>query len=757
MITKIKLHNVATYKNQVEINDLKKVNFFFGNNGCGKSTIARLFYEFSNNHILTNSFIQCSIENFDRTNESILVFDQDFIQRNFYTNKDLDGIFSLDEKNEELDEKIKNENEIISTAKVKISEKRESIENIQKQREKLKENILETCFKYNRKFKRDFNKIDLGGRKETFYQTLVEKNQNTLTIKSITYLTEKYKRFHVEELIRINDKLSLRTFEHIIELEAKINKLLNEIIVGSNDVSIAPLVEKLNNSSWVEQGINFLDKEKDNQQCPFCQESTITQDLLIQFEKYFDTTREEKLNKIKQIFSDYKDLISNFDKELQTLSNQKIVSSKVLNLQNIIQKISFDNQVEFQRKLDKPNEKKQIKSVNDLKESVNEINSIITNHNLEVENIKQNQSELKDDLWYYIADQIKNNIIDYQAKDNTYALEIEKYEKELKTLKDNITLSMGKVKEWQTQTVNTQKAIDNINDLLLKNNFSGFKIEKKESENNITKYYILREEETIENHVFKTLSEGEKNFIAFLYFYQLCLGTNDSDNSTKKKIILIDDPVSSMDSQVLFFVSTLIRRLIAKKGKGKDQHGNNLIYQLKNENIEQVFILTHNIFFYKEVALAFGGRICYSTSYFNIKKINNKSVIEKINDYKSIAFNDYHLLWQEIKKDNSQNISIALMNNMRRIVESYGNFMGLINDVNLWDLKNDIPEDSTENLIITALISQMQDGSHRVSTNDEIYFTRISEEPKEVALKSFQMLFENIGGKTHYDKMMEIC
>ncbi|AZB35869.1 hypothetical protein EG351_21305 [Chryseobacterium bernardetii] len=652
---------------------------------------------------------------------------------------------------------MKNENEIISTAKVKISEKRESIENIQKQREKLKENILETCFKYNRKFKRDFNKIDLGGRKETFYQTLVEKNQNTLTIKSITYLTEKYKRFHVEELIRINDKLSLRTFEHIIELEAKINKLLNEIIVGSNDVSIAPLVEKLNNSSWVEQGINFLDKEKDNQQCPFCQESTITQDLLIQFEKYFDTTREEKLNKIKQIFSDYKDLISNFDKELQTLSNQKIVSSKVLNLQNIIQKISFDNQVEFQRKLDKPNEKKQIKSVNDLKESVNEINSIITNHNLEVENIKQNQSELKDDLWYYIADQIKNNIIDYQAKDNTYALEIEKYEKELKTLKDNITLSMGKVKEWQTQTVNTQKAIDNINDLLLKNNFSGFKIEKKESENNITKYYILREEETIENHVFKTLSEGEKNFIAFLYFYQLCLGTNDSDNSTKKKIILIDDPVSSMDSQVLFFVSTLIRRLIAKKGKGKDQHGNNLIYQLKNENIEQVFILTHNIFFYKEVALAFGGRICYSTSYFNIKKINNKSVIEKINDYKSIAFNDYHLLWQEIKKDNSQNISIALMNNMRRIVESYGNFMGLINDVNLWDLKNDIPEDSTENLIITALISQMQDGSHRVSTNDEIYFTRISEEPKEVALKSFQMLFENIGGKTHYDKMMEIC
>lgn len=64
---------------------------------------------------MTDSFSQCSIDGLDRLNENILVFDQEFIQRNFYINKDLDGIFSLDEKNEEIDEKIKNENEKIST------------------------------------------------------------------------------------------------------------------------------------------------------------------------------------------------------------------------------------------------------------------------------------------------------------------------------------------------------------------------------------------------------------------------------------------------------------------------------------------------------------------------------------------------------------------------------------------------------------------------------------------------------------------
>lgn len=747
MITKIKLHNIATYKSQVEINDLKKVNFFFGNNGCGKSTIARLFYEFYNNNILTNSFSQCSIENFDRTNESILVFDQDFIQRNFYINKDLDGIFSLDEKNEELDEKIKNENEIISTARVNISEKKESIENIQKQREKLKENILETCFQYNRKFKRDFNKIDLGGRKEIFYQTLLEKNQNTFTIKSITYLTEKYKKFHVEELIRINDKLSLRTFEYIIESETKINKLLNEVIVGSNDVSIAPLVEKLNNSSWVEQGIIFLDKEKDKQQCPFCQESTITKDLLIQFEKYFDTTREEKLNKIKQTFSDYKNLISNFDKELQTLSNQKITSSKILKLQNIIQQISFDNQVDFQRKLDKPNEKKQIKSVNDLKEYVNEINSIINNHNLEVENIKQNQSELKDDLWYYIADQTKKSIIDYQIEDDTFEVEIEKLKKELKNLIDNTTLSIEKVKEWQSQTVNTQDAVDQINDLLIKNNFTGFKIIKIETENKIDKYYISREDDASqEENIFKTLSEGEKNFVAFLYFYQLCLKTNNTENSAKKKIIVIDDPVSSMGSQNLFFVSTLIRGLIANNKKGGGSAND-----FRNQNIEQLFLLTHNSYFYKEISFDKGGTyICKANSHYLIRKDKNLSSISERIKYDNVSFSEYERLWNELRNDNISNVS--MLNCMRRILETYVNFIGLGKDI--WNTLSEIDENDNNYWIYRSLLSMLHDGSHKINPNEEMYYQETDDLIKNNIKSIFENLFNQIG-REHYKMMMQ--
>lgn len=748
MITRIKLNQVASYKNLVEINDLKKVNFFFGNNGSGKSTVARLFYEFSNSDTLIDSFNQCSIEGFDRTNETILIFDQEFIQRNFYINKDLNGIFSLDEKNEELEENIKNENEIISNTTNTILEKKENLENLQKQKDQLKEDILETCFKYNRKLKKDFNKIDLGGRRELFYQKLIQTNQSTFTSKSISYLTQKYKKLHIDELIKINNNLSLKTLEKIIDLETDINELLSEIIVGSNDVSIAPLIEKLNNSSWVEQGIIFLDKEKNNQPCPFCQESTITKDLLNQFEKYFDTTREEKLNKIKQIFSDYKNIVSSFDTELQNISNQKIVSSKVLKLQNIIQKISFGNQNEFRNKLDKPNERKQIKSINGLKQSVDEINSIINTHNLEVDNIKQNQSELEDDIWNYIADQVKKDLNDYQIKDNTYEIEIENFEKVLKTLKDNITLSIEKVNDWQTKTVNTQDAVDQINDLLIKNNFIGFKIVKKKTENEIDKYYISRDDnESKDENVFRTLSEGEKNFIAFLYFYQLCLKTNDTKNSAKKKIIVIDDPVSSLGSQNLFFVSTLIRGLIVNNKK----NGGGSANDFRNSNIEQVFLLTHNSYFYKEISFDKGGNyICKANSHYLIKKDKNSSIISPKIKYDNVTFSEYERLWNELKYDNISNVS--MLNCMRRILETYVNFIGLGKDI--WNTLSEIDENDNNYWIYRSLLSMLHDGSHKINPNEEMYYQETDDFVRENIKSVFEKLFSLIG-KEHYNMMMQ--
>ncbi len=59
----------------------------------------------------------------------------------------------------------------------------------------------------------------------------------------------------------------------------------------------------------------------------------------------------------------------------------------------------------------------------------------------------------------------------------------------------------------------------------------------------------------------ETLSEGEKTFITFLYFYHLLKGSNTESGITENRIVVFDDPVSSLDSDILFIVSSLIKKL----------------------------------------------------------------------------------------------------------------------------------------------------------------------------------------------------
>src|SRR5690606_25779703 len=100
-----------------------------------------------------------------------------------------------------------------------------------------------------------------------------------------------------------------------------------------------------------------------------------------------------------------------------------------------------------------------------------------------------------------------------------------------------------------------------------------------------------------------------------------------------------DDPVSSLDSDVLFIVSSLIRRVCQdiKAGSG---------------HIKQVLILTHNIFFHKEVSFN-AEKEGWNPSYSVIKKHDTTSLIER--HTKNPISTSYELLWSEIKNQASSN------------------------------------------------------------------------------------------------------
>ncbi len=102
MLKSISIDKVASYKNKVSLITDKKINLIYGLNGAGKSTFSNYLYDRND-----SNYKDCSIDGLDSDHE-ILVYNNNFIQENFFEADDLKGIFTLSKENKEAEIKISN-------------------------------------------------------------------------------------------------------------------------------------------------------------------------------------------------------------------------------------------------------------------------------------------------------------------------------------------------------------------------------------------------------------------------------------------------------------------------------------------------------------------------------------------------------------------------------------------------------------------------------------------------------------------------
>ena len=91
--------------------------------------------------------------------------------------------------------------------------------------------------------------------------------------------------------------------------------------------------------------------------------------------------------------------------------------------------------------------------------------------------------------------------------------------------------------------------------LLRDSGFEGFEIIKSDAAKDA--YKVVRPDKKVAIR----LSDGERHFLSFLYFYSQVKGCNP-DGTRKDKIVVIDDPVSSLDGNALFIISSIVREMI---------------------------------------------------------------------------------------------------------------------------------------------------------------------------------------------------
>ena len=732
MIEKIEIKKVASYNSTgIEITNLKKVNFIYGANGCGKTTISNFLHNASD-----TKFENC-IVNWKNTQElKTLVYNKEFRERNFGKGK-IGGVFTLGEATTEQIATINKKVEELKVIKTDGTKKRETLNTQIQKKETLENSFKETSWtRIYKKYENTFKEAFTGSlQKESFKNKLLsEFSSNTKALLTFEELTEKAKTIFgkVPQNITLINTI---TFERINEIEN--NPIWRKIIVGKADVDIAKLIQKLNINDWVNQGRNYI--QEDNT-CPFCQQETITENFKKQLEDYFDETYLSDLNTIKTLKEEYNSLMNNFVNELNNIeANQKVIPETKLNLERFSAYLktlisqNTTNGEYLSNKSKEPSRSVELISVKEQLDLITELivnaNTEITKHNNIVANFTTEKNSLTQSIWKYIIEEFRTEIAKFNTDNNGLQTGNTVLQGQLTAkLTEHNTLDL-EIKNLSKNVTSIQPTINEINRLLKSYGFLSFKIEPSSEEGF---YQIQREDGTIAE---ATLSEGEITFITFLYYLQLAKGGSLVENVNDERILVIDDPISSLDSNVLFVVSTLIKDIIKSI---KSDRG----------NIRQIILLTHNVYFHKEVSFIDGRtKFCRETNFWILRKNDKFTNIQSFimeNPIKS----SYELLWQELKSENVKS-SITVQNIMRRIIENYFKLLGKNGDDDL--IQKFTTKEEQE--ICSSLISWINDGSH--SINDDL-FVELQDRTIENYKKVFKDIFVLTNHEGHFNMMMGI-
>jgi wobble nucleotide-excising tRNase len=726
MINSLHLKKVATYDDTgIAFLELKKINFIYGSNGSGKTTITKFLYAPGN-----GIFANCQAKWAGSLPLKTEVYNKEFRDRNF-SRGDIDGVFTLGQATKEQEEKIESLKEqrkkIIDEGKIK----KDSIEKLNTQLLSLEDQFREEVWtsiykKHESYFKEGFR--GFMNNKEVFKtKFLQEAEVNSSVLRDL----DKLKSHSVTILGSkpvVMDLIGIIGYEGICNIES--DNIWNKKIIGKTDVNIAALIQRLNMNDWVNRGRAFL---SENETCPFCQQETITNGFRRQLEEYFDETFVLETKKVKQLAASYnmftKNLLNHLASIEETQQNNPSSKLKLDLLSAYVKTLEslFENNItqinikdkEPSRTVDIKDSQSQLDKIIEL---VKEANIEIDKHNLIANNFEKSKKELISCIWKYVTEDFKVITEDYLKNKNNLQKGILGLETKHKDLAVTYRKIHAKIIEESKNLTSVQPSVDQINMTLRSYGFNNFMIVPSISETN--KYQIQREDGELAAN---TLSEGEVTFITFLYFLQLVKGSIKQEDISVERILVIDDPISSLDSSILFVISSLIRSLLSDIRSGKG-------------NIKQLILLTHNVYFHKETSFISSSiKECKDTHYWILRKQTKHTTLQHYG-MKNPIQSSYELLWREIK-NRTECSTISIQNTMRRILENYFKILGGISENNIIDLFEILEERE----ICRSLMLWINDGSHSIP--DDIFIER-----QDDIIEKYYQVFKKIFALTRHDQ-----
>lgn len=672
MISKInKIKNFGIFQNFTFDSSLAtfgKYNLLYGWNGSGKSTLSRLFrcFELKEKH---SDYINAEFEIED---DNSTVYDESF------ENTPLLKVFNTDFINDNLEleqgktkpiiwighenKKLKDEIEVI---KNKIQEKSDNPKNgLIIKSEKLNQNTVK---KYNtfsdigREIKTQFLGTMFASRYVNYNRVNAEKVWSQIDKTQLkSYILDKSTIESSKSKIQIGNKkdeidytLNHLSFEDYNDLRLKIRETIHKSITET--VTIDRLSKHEDINEWVKIGKNLHEKYE-SKVCEYCG-NIIDSERINDLDKHFSKAYENLMSEIQEKL----ELLNHFFIKRIEFDKSKLYSSDYAKCDKVVDQLNIklneiNKQLETYQGLLLKKQKSPFSSIGfeisydtqpitQFNTLVDEFNDLLLNHNKKIEEYDKiaNEARILLEMHYVVSAAISKDLVKTIS-------EISGLTKETEEIESEIEILTKQKEEKERELANDRLALDEININLER--FLG-RDEIKLSRIETGGYELKRSGRPAKN-----LSEAEKTAIALVYFIAKL---KENDNKIEDTVIVLDDPISSFDSNHLFHANYFIKE--------------------ECQSANQLFVLTHNFHFFS--LLKDWATVTLGTQYYSVKaKMNGtvrKGIIENADNMIKHFSSEYHFLFAEIKKyieatDKSYLNTHVISNLCRQLLESFLTF-----------------------------------------------------------------------------------
>jgi len=717
---------------ETTIGPLKPVNFLFGSNGSGKTTISRALAD-------PGQFAGTTLTwNWTTRPLGIKVYNSDYVKATLQLAANLPGVFLLGEESADVRAEIDaltGPVGSIATEQKRFDELDGSLKSKVSEIAKAHEGLKAVAWSNRTKVPAELSKMFVGynNSQEKLLKRLLEiaaAHPNSI---------ETFDALKAEASAVLDDDatpLAELPLGPRLNLERTPGyELFATPVVGSSDVRLSPLIQQLQNADWVEHGRDYLSQA--DGRCPFCQQS-VPADLETQLDRYFDMRYSQQIAQLKSFQIEVQNWADSWRGYLDDLPTRVSVPGHLdverlqtarLQLESALERLMKSIELKLAGPSSVITLKPLTSEVGALAALVILANQSIKSFNLRLQNRGSARKAFLDRSWIEFARGL-------------LAKELASFEGEIKALEagrsgiqarvnaasETLQSNKTRLRELQSKVTSSKPIIEKINQLLDSAGFHSFRL--KESTLLDDGYSLERENGDIASD---TLSEGERTFITFLYYAQSLQGAPQASDEPNELLAVVDDPISSLDSEVLYTVTTLIRRIVAGIAEGTGR-------------VRQLLVLTHNAHFHKEVT--YEGRNKTSGWQFGVIRKRSGTSSEFLLYEKNPIRTAYHSMWEEVRrvsKDSSAS-AISVQNIVRRILETYFKVLGGVDDSAIIE-----KFEGEDRIVCQALFSWVNAGSHSIF--DALEY---SENPSTVDtnLRVFRQIFEAHGQDGHYLMMM---